>query len=399
MTGPAPIGALLDEDVDPVAGNEVGPLVGSTFVVKDLFAVRGCVVGAGQPTWAATHDPEPEHAPAVARLLEAGATLVGRAHTSEMAYSLSGRDNPYGMPVNPAALDRDTGGSSSGSAAAVAGGLADLGLGTDTLGSIRVPASSCGIFGWRPTHGLVPLDGVHPLAPSLDTVGLLARDADLLRRGAEALAGRAFPDQAAPHRVRLAADAFGVLDDTLREALLAVADLFGADGMVALVPDDQTLEDLTRVVRDVQGPEFAALHRAWIESAAPTFGEGVGERIAHALAVSEADHARAVAIRDRLQAHVATVLAPGDLVLLPAAGPPPRREATAAVVADARRIAASLSVVGSLAGLPTVTIPALVVDGAPVGLSVLAPCGEDDGLLSLAAACPPVPPATRPGSA
>ena len=184
----------------------------------------------------------------------------------------------------------------------------------------------------------------------------------------------ALPDQAAPHRVRLAADAFGVLDDTLREALLAVADLFGADGMVALVPDDQTLEDLTRVVRDVQGPEFAALHRAWIESAAPTFGEGVGERIAHALAVSEADHARAVAIRDRLQAHVATVLAPGDLVLLPAAGPPPRREATAAVVADARRIAASLSVVGSLAGLPTVTIPALVVDGAPVGLSVLAPC-------------------------
>ncbi len=188
------------------------------------------------------------------RLLDAGATLVGRAHTSEMAYSLSGRDNPYGMPVNPAAPDRDPGGSSSGSAAAVAGGLADLGLGTDTLGSIRVPASSCGIFGWRPTHGLVPLDGVHPLAPSLDTVGLLARDPDLLRHGAEALAGVPLPDGGPPGRVRIAADAFALLDDPVRQALLAVADLFGAEHAVALVPDGEGLADLTRGGAGRPGP-------------------------------------------------------------------------------------------------------------------------------------------------
>lgn len=399
MTGRDPFGALLREGFAPLPGATDGPLAGTSFVVKDLFAVEGRVIGAGQPTWSATHDPEPAHAPAVARLLDAGATLVGRAQTSEMAYSLSGRDNPYGMPVNPAAPDHDTGGSSSGSAAAVAGGLADLGLGTDTLGSIRVPASSCGIFGWRPTHGLVPADGVHPLAPSLDAVGLLARDPDRLRHGAEALAGVPLPDGGRPRRVRLAQDGFALLDGPAREALLAVADLFGPEDDVALAPDGLGLEALTLVVRDVQGPEFAAAHRSWIEVAGPIFGAGVGERIAHALHVTPEAHGRASEVRDRLRAHLAEVLSPGDLVLLPAAGPPPRRDATTEAVAAARRVAASLSVVGSLAGLPTVTIPALVVDGAPVGLSVLALPGGDGMLLSLADACPPVPPATHPGSA
>lgn len=399
MTAQDPFGALLAEAFTPVPGAVEGPLAGTRFVVKDLFAVEGRIIGAGQPTWLATHDPEPAHAPAVTRLLDAGATLTGRAHTSEMAYSLSGRDNPSGGPINPAATGHDTGGSSSGSAAAVAGGLADLALGTDTLGSIRVPASSCGIFAWRPTHGLVPLDHVHPLAPSLDTVGLLARDPALLRRGAEALVGEPLPDGGRPHRVLLAPDAFALLDDPTREALLAVADLFGAEESVALAPDGSSLEDLTLVVRDVQGPEFAAAHRSWIETAGPTFGQSVGERIADALRVTPEAHARAVAARDRLRAHLAGVLSPGDLVLLPAAGPPPRRDASPEAVADARRVAASLSVVGSLAGLPTVTIPALVIDGAPVGLSVLAPAGDDAMLLSLAAASPPVPPATHPGSA
>ena len=399
MTARDRFGALLDEEFEPVSGAADGPLVGTTFVAKDLFAVDGRVIGAGQPTWAASHGPEPAHAPAVARLLGAGATLVGRAHTSEMAYSLSGRDNPYGMPVNPAAPEHDTGGSSSGSAAAVAGGLADLGLGTDTLGSVRVPASSCGIFGWRPTHGLVPLDHVHPLAPSLDTVGLLARDPDLLRHGAEALAGQPLPDGGRRHRVRLAPDAFGLLDAAARDALLAVADLFGAEDAITLTADGLSLEDLTLVVRDVQGPEFAAAHRSWIEATGPTFGDDVGKRIAHALEVTPDARVRAVAVRDRLRAHLAEVLSPGDLVLLPAAGPPPRRDASTETVADARRMAAALSVVGSLGGLPTVTIPALVIDGAPVGLSVLGPAGGDGMLLSLAAACPPVPSATHPGSA
>jgi len=389
-----PFGALLDEPFEPVPGAADGPLTGTTFVVKDLLAVAGRVVGAGQPTWAETHEPALAHAPAVQSLLDAGATLLGRTHTSQMAYSLAGRDTPGGGPRNPAAPDHDPGGSSSGSAAAVAGGVADLGLATDTLGSIRVPASYGGIFGWRPTHGLVPDDGVHPLARTLDAVGLLARDPRLLRTGAEVLADTTFADER-PARVLVAADGFAVLDPPLHDALLDAAEAFGPTGSVDLTPDGVSIADLTWVVRDVQGPEFAAAHRGWIDEHAPSFLPGVSDRIAHALAVTPEDHASATAVREELRAHLTAVLDPRDVVLVPAAGRPPRRDGTEAEFADARHVAATLSVVASLAGLPTVVVPAVVVDGTPVGLGLLGPAGGDGVLLNLAAGRPPVPPARR----
>ena len=280
---------------------------------------------------------------------------------------------------------------------AVAGGLADLGLGSDTLGSIRVPASYCGLFGWRPTHGLVPLDGVHPLAASLDTVGLLARDPGLLRAAARALAAAPLAPTT-PGRVLVATEAFALLDPASTDALLAVVDGFAPTDSVDLAPDGRSLTELAAVVREVQGPEFAAAHQAWIEEARPTFGPGVGERIAHALQVTPEAHTQAEAVRDDLREHLAAVLAPGDVVLAPAAGRSPRRDAGDAEVADARRIAASLSVVASLAGLPTVTLPAVVVDGSPVGLSLIGGPGDDGLLLRRAAERPPVPSARRPGS-
>jgi amidase len=393
-----PFGALLDEPFEPVAGADDGPLAGTTFVAKDLFAVAGHVVGAGQPTWAETHAASPANAPAVQRLLDAGSTLVGRAHTSQMAYSLSGRDTPGGGPENPAAPGFDTGGSSSGSAAAVAGGLVDLGLGTDTLGSIRVPASYGGVFGWRPTHGLVPLDDVHPLAASLDTVGLLACDPGLLRTGAEVLAGVDLP-ATTPGRVLLAAEAFALLDADLVDPLLGAAEAWAPTDSVDLAPDGLTLVDLTAVVRDVQGPEFARAHRAWIEEHRPTFLPAVAERIEHALAVSPEAEAAAGTVRRRLREHLAAVLGPGDVVVVPLAGRPATRAADDLEYAEARRIAASLSVVGSLAGLPTVAVPAVVVEGTPIGLGLLGAPGADGLLLSLAGGRPPAPPATRPAVA
>jgi amidase len=394
-----PWGALLDEDFPPIAGADAGPLVGTTFVAKDLFDVAGFVVGADQPDLAATRPPATTNAPAVQRLLDAGATLVGRAHTSQMAYSLSGQDTPAGGPVNPAAPGFDTGGSSNGSAAAVRGGLADLGLGSDTLGSIRVPASHTGIYGWRPSHGLVPLDGVHPLAHSLDTVGVLALDGELLRTAAGVLAGTTFEDEL-PTRVLLAADAFDLLDAPLREALLAAAQSWEPGDSVDLAPHGHTLEELTMVVRDVQGPEFAEVHGDWIREAQPTFLPGVAERIAHALSVTPEAHAAATAVRDDLRAHLAAVLRPGDAVVVPLAGLAPAVGADSAAYAEARRLAASLSVVASLAGLPTVATPQLTVDDLPVGLGLLGLPGEDGRLLSLAArGRPPVRPATGPTAA
>src|SRR5262245_20843356 len=190
--------------LEPLAS---GPLDGLAFVVKDLIDVAGHVTGGGNPDWARRQNPASKSAPVVERLLRAGATLVGKTITDELAFSLEGENEHYGTPVNPRAPDRLPGGSSSGSAVAVAAGLADFGLGTDTGGSVRVPASFCGLFGYRPSHGRLPLDGVVPFAPSYDTVGLLARDGGCLQLVAQCLLATT---AVVPHgrRLLLAADAF-----------------------------------------------------------------------------------------------------------------------------------------------------------------------------------------------
>lgn len=157
-----------------------GPLAGVTLAVKDLFDVAGLPTGAGSPEWLATHPVPNESAAAVSRLLDAGAHIVGKTHTDELAWSLNGENAHYGTPQNPNAPGRIPGGSSSGSAAAVAGSLVQIALGSDTGGSVRLPASYCGIYGIRPTHGRIDLRGVVPLAPSYDTVGWFARDPMLL---------------------------------------------------------------------------------------------------------------------------------------------------------------------------------------------------------------------------
>ena len=193
-----------------------GDLAGTTFVAKDLYDVAGYPTGAGNPQWEATHPVPTTTSSAVTRLLAAGATLIGKSHTDELAYSLSGTNVHYGTPVNSAAPGCVPGGSSSGSASAVAGGLCDFALGSDTGGSVRVPASFCGIFGLRPTHGRVAADGVVPLAPSFDAVGWFANSGAVLMQVGRVLLDTDF-------------------DET---AHLAATKLVLADDLLAAVPDE-----------------------------------------------------------------------------------------------------------------------------------------------------------------
>ena len=159
-----------------------GPLDGLRFAVKDTIDVAGFKTGCGNPTWRDSHPAAVAHAVCVEQLLRAGARCVGKTISDELALSLLGENYFYGTPLNPRAPERVPGGSSSGSASAVACGLVDFALGTDTGGSTRVPASNCGIWGFRPSHGFVSVAGVNPLAPSFDTVGVLARSADVLAK-------------------------------------------------------------------------------------------------------------------------------------------------------------------------------------------------------------------------
>ena len=156
--------------------NGAGLLNGLSVGVKDSFDIAGHVTGAGCPEWATSQGLAAKTAPVVQTLLDTGANIVGKTQMDELAYSLMGVNIRYGTPVNSAAPDRVPGGSSSGSAVSVAAGLVDIGLGSDTGGSVRLPASFCGIYGWRPTHGLLSGENLVPLAPSYDTPAFFTRD-------------------------------------------------------------------------------------------------------------------------------------------------------------------------------------------------------------------------------
>src|SRR5687768_1524686 len=200
------------------AGTPNGPLAGLTFAAKDLFDVAGHPTGGGNPDWARWNPVPTRHAWAVQRLLDAGATLVGKTITDEVSLGILG-ENPFdGTPLNPKALGRVPGGSSSGSASAVAQGLCDTALGTDSGGSVRVPASFCGLYGIRPTHGRLDLTGMMPQAPSSDTIGWFARDAATFARVSAVLLDESIPESL-PTRLVVAVDAFGFADADTAAAL------------------------------------------------------------------------------------------------------------------------------------------------------------------------------------
>src|SRR5438270_2833510 len=203
-----------------------GSLDGLCFAVKDVIDVAGCKTGCGNPTWRDSHPTAVAHAVCVEQLLRAGASCVGKAICDELAFSLMGENYHYGTPLNPRAPDRVPGGSSSGSASAVAQGLVDFALGTDTGGSVRVPAANVGIWGLRPTHGRVSVAGVIPFSPTFDTVGVLAGDIDVLGRAAAVLLGQegeaAGASSERVETVYLLTDAFEISDPEVREALAPV---------------------------------------------------------------------------------------------------------------------------------------------------------------------------------
>src|SRR5437868_12332507 len=210
-SGSDDIGAFVPGERFRITGRAGGPLSGLTFAAKDLFDVAGHPTGGGNPDWARSHPIPTRHAWAVQRLLDAGVTLVGKTVTDEVSLGILG-ENPFdGTPLNPKAPDRVPGGSSSGSASAVAQGLCDTALGTDTGGSVRVPASFCGLHGIRPTHGRLDLTGMMRQAPGSDTTGWFARDAATFARVSEVLLGAAIPSTL-PTTLIVAIDAFGFAD-------------------------------------------------------------------------------------------------------------------------------------------------------------------------------------------
>jgi len=359
-----------------VAPAGCGPLDGETVAVKDLFAVAGQRVGAGNPEWLEQARAEPEHAWAVARLLEAGAAVRGIARTEEFAWSLTGANAHYGTPPNPAAPGRVSGGSTSGPATAVAAGEVSVGLGSDTWGSIRVPAAYQGLWGHRPTQGAVPGDGALPLARSFDTVGWLTRDAGLLVGVGDVLLP---PDTAtASGELLVATDLLDQAEPDVRDAVARATRHLAAAPPAWAVPDAWI-----EALRAVQAAEAWAAHGAWVGPRLDRIGAAVRGRFAFAATVTpeQADAARAVVtragaeIRDRLGDDVLVV--PSASSVAPVADP--------AAAEAVRRATVAVTSVAVLAGLPAVSVPVTTADGLPAGLSLVGPAGSDRALLRRAA--------------
>ncbi|GFH38135.1 amidase [Streptomyces pacificus] len=373
-----------------VAGSATGRLRGVRLAVKDIHAVAGHRIGAGNPARLAEAEPQPSHSWAVAALLDAGADVAGIAQTDEFAYSLNGTNAHYGTPPNPAAPGRVPGGSSSGPASAVALGEADAGLGSDTAGSIRVPASYCGLYGLRPTHGLVPVTGMLPLAPSFDTVAWLARDPGPLARLGDVLLPEAGAAEAAPpFRTALVADDLVALAepevrDTFAEA---AADLAARAGLrLARVPSPGADPGvLGAAFATAQGAEVWESDGAWVRAHPGALGPGIAARFARASEVTAERRAAAEEVVHRAGRAVRSALRDDTVLLLPAAGgPAPPADAAPERKAALRDAAFRLTCLASSAGLPCLVLPRMRVGGLPVGLAVVAGHAADRRLLELA---------------
>lgn len=383
---PDPFNSFLDMPQVPVSNAENGPLAGLRLTVKDIYDVAGLVTGCGNPGKAASSLPADKTAASVQVILDAGARFVGKTQTDELAFSLMGQNAHFPHPINPAAPDRVTGGSSSGSAAAVAGALADIAVGSDTGGSIRAPASFCGLIGLRTTHDLISLDGAMKLAPSLDTFGWFARDIDTYEKVARLLIGE---DAHRGELVRpLALDWLDALPSGPAEAaeyrrMRGIAE--NALGPITKAsPLTFSPDELYWCFRKVQAYEAWQQHGAWISSGDRGLGPGVKERFAFGATIDAAAYQTEIARRDAFRSELGALLGDDGILILPTVpGAAPLASATDAELLAYRERALMLLCLSGLSGFPQITLPIGSVDGAPFGLSLLGPAGSDLALIQL----------------
>ena len=367
-------------------GAATGPLAGLTCGIKDIYAIAGHQTGFGSPEWLATHPAATRTAPAVQRLLDAGASVAGKTQTDELTYSLAGENAHYGTPVNVNAPGRIPGGSSSGSAAATAGKLVDFALGSDTGGSVRAPASFCGVFGLRPSHGRVPLDEACPLAHSFDTAGWFTRDAALLESVGRVLLASTVEGKPA-RRVLLAEDAFAIAGPEVSAALAAGVARVGR-ALSTPQPVTVSAEGLRtwfEIFKVLQGAEVWAEHGAWITAAKPDLGPGIRERIQWAATLKPADVEPLKAKRAAIARQMTELLGDDAVLMLPTvSGIAPLLNSPPSAVDDFRMRAMSLLCIAGLAGLPQASLPLGTLDGCPIGLSLVGPRGADELVLATA---------------
>jgi amidase len=382
------IGAFVPGQQFRLEGKPHGPLAGLTFAAKDLFDVAGRPTGGGNPDWARAHPVPTQHAWAVQTLLDAGADLVGKTITDEVSLGILG-ENPFeGTPVNPRAPGHVPGGSSAGSAAAVSAGLCDTALGTDTGGSVRVPASFCGIYGIRPTHGRLDLTGMMSQAPTSDTTGWFARDAATFARVSGVMLGEAIPT-VLPTRLVIAADAFALADPetaaSLQPTVARLGALVGEVSEEAMAPPG--LATWARAQRTLQPYEAWQTFAEWIDRANPRFQFSVARNLVLGGLIPAGERGWASLVRQEARGRMRQLLPAGTILCLPTTPfPAPLCGQPLSALEPLRDRITALCCHGGLTGVPQVSIPGATVEGLPVGLSIVGARGSDATLVAVARA-------------
>ena len=362
-----------------------GPLSGMSFAVKDLFDVAGYPTSAGQPHMLALSGIKTHTAPWVQQFLDAGAQFVGKTVTDELAFSLNGQNAHFGSPLNGADPLRLSGGSSSGSASAVANGVCDFALGSDTGGSIRAPASHNGLFGLRPTHGRFDMSGSHALAPSLDAPGWFARDIGVFARVSQVALSE--PISAKPVRLVLGQEFWDLLSPqvqaALQPALDALARTLGKIEHASVL--NMSFDDLTLAFRQTQGWEAWQVNGEFIRRHKPVLGPGVAQRFEWSSQVTHAQYQHAQTVRASLKSQVAQVLSSDTVLVLPTMPDcAPLISQTDAELENYRAASLKLLSLAGLTGCPQISLPLVEYHGVPLGISLLGPANADALLVGLA---------------
>jgi amidase len=370
----------------PVKGAASGPLAGLSAVIKDMYDIAGERTGCGSPEWLAIHAPATRHCPPVQKILDAGATIIGKTICDEFFYNVSGNNAHYGTPVNARAPGRLPGGSSAGSAAACGAGLCDFALGSDTGGSVRVPASFNGIYGLRPTHERIEHNGVADMAPTFDVPGWFAATPGVFRKvGAVLLDSRRVA--ADIERAVVLEDAFAQAEDAVSDLLRTALEFMSDDlpEMIHAKIAPEGLDTWREAFRIVQAYETWQTFGDFITKHKPNIGPGVRERIEFAATVTrgQAEAARAVQVKAR--EHIRQIAVPGTILALPTAPcVAPKVDISGKELEEFRVRVMRLTCTSGVSGLPQMNIPAGTIGGCPVGLSFIGWAGGDEALLDLA---------------
>ncbi len=372
--------------VDIPLEKQNGALKDYLFAVKDVFDIKGFRTQAGNPEYFDKMSIADTTAPAISILQNAGAKLVGKTHTDELGGSLFGLNEHYGSPINFSSPERVPGGSSSGSAAAVSANLVDFALGADTSGSVRAPASFCGIYGLRPTFGSISTVGVLPISPHLDTVGIFARHPHIIMQVLDAYG---MHEESSFMRLRIIPSLVESLKDPLKsiflEKLYIINELMSSTTTPLLIDEDKLIQWST-VIRTIAMYGLWQVHKEWILKSSPTFGELIKDRLKMASSIPYEDYKVALKKQGDIKAFMDDNLETGDIAIFPTVHDiPPLVLSTSSQLKDFALKTSRHTCIAALAGFPEITVPLRNIKmKCSLGMSLLGKAGKDYSLASFA---------------